>query len=124
MTDTIKDEKSVCCPELESLLSPEWFKALADGNRVSLLIELARCGRPCSVSELSNCCAVDFSVVSRHLKILQAAGIVSAEKDGKQVMYTARVADLIGLLRKLADSLEDSVRKNNENCKDDNNEER
>lgn len=51
---------------VDRLLDPELFKALSDPTRLLLLRCLLKCRRACSVSEVAECCEVDFSVVARH----------------------------------------------------------
>lgn len=87
---------------IDALLDPALFKALADPTRASLLACLAKCGRACSVSEVAECCKVDFSVVSRHLALLARAGLLDTEKQGREVRYRVRFRDLAGTLRALA----------------------
>jgi len=84
----------------------QFFRALSDPNRVALLNRLAACGRPCCVSELKECCPVDFSVTSRHLAMLREAGILAAEKCGKEVRYSVRFDEVIRQLRAMADAIE------------------
>ncbi len=91
---------------LDRLLSPEVFRALGDPTRVALLACLARCARECSVSEIAECCSVDFSVVSRHLSMLANVGVVASEKRGRTVFYRVRLRELCSTLRALADALE------------------
>lgn len=95
-----------CCSGLEELLLPRMFKALGDPNRVSILIRLAECCAPCSVSEVADFCPVDLSVVSRHLAILREAGILEAQKRGKEVYYTVCSQTLVDTLRSIADAIE------------------
>ena len=99
-------EDQPCCTGLTNWLSPAFFKALGDPNRVSILASLAEGGHEQTVTEVATCCSVDLSVVSRHLHILRDAGILQADKRGKQVYYTVRARELVGLLRNLADALE------------------
>lgn len=75
---------------VDHLLDPELFKALSDPTRLLLLRCLLKCRRACSVSEVAECCEVDFSVVARHLGLLARAGVLEARKDGRTVWYTAR----------------------------------
>lgn len=84
----------------------ELFKALADPNRVALLARLADCGRACTVSEIACCLPIDLSVVSRHLRQLREAGILYAERRGKEVRYKVRYGELARTLRALADAIE------------------
>jgi len=88
------------------LVEPRFFKALCDPNRIALLARLAQCGRACNVGEISCCCPVDLSVVSRHLAILRDAGVVEAEKRGKEVYYSLRFGAVVDTLRRLADAIE------------------
>ena len=93
-------------PSLSASLSPDFFKALADPNRVAILAQLARSHRSQTVSDVARRCPIDLSVVSRHLKILRAAGILESEKRGKLVFYRVRRPYLVALFRDLADALD------------------
>jgi DNA-binding transcriptional ArsR family regulator len=98
--------KQKCCEELANCLSPDFFKALADPNRVALLVRLAGGEKEQTVTDVSCCCPIDISVVSRHLGVLRDAGILEAQKRGREVYYSVRVDKLTTLLRNLADALE------------------
>lgn len=100
---------SRCCRAVDGLLRPGLFKALADPTRLRLLGCMIKCGRACSVSEVAECCSVDFSVVSRHLQALAREDVLSACKSGRSMRYSVRYANLCGLLRGLADAIEDCV---------------
>ncbi len=91
---------------IDSALSAGLFRALGDPTRLTLLACLAKCARPCSVSEVADCCSVDLSVVSRHLAILARAGVLSSEKRAKTVHYTVRFTDLAASLRAMADAID------------------
>lgn len=95
-----------CCPGLGTLLTPEFFKALCDPNRIRILCRLGEIGEPCTVSRIAECCPVDLSVVSRHLAILRQGGILRAERRGKEVYYSIRVGDVARIFRAIADALE------------------
>jgi ArsR family transcriptional regulator len=97
-----------CCPNLQRWLTPALFKALGDQTRLGLLAFLADGGGERTVSELGGCCPVDLSVVSRHLRVLRDAGVVEARKQGKEVFYRVRSTALAGILRGLADALEEA----------------
>ncbi|MBM4116368.1 helix-turn-helix transcriptional regulator [bacterium] len=90
---------------LDGLLSPALFKALGDPNRLALLLRLAAAGGPATVSALRGCCERDLSVVSRHLARLREAGIVVAERRGREVHYQL-TSDLASTLRAIADALD------------------
>jgi len=91
----------------DRLLEPEKLKALAEPTRGRLLSCLLKCGRPCSVSEVAACCSVDFSVVARHLATLARAGLVSSEKRGRTVWYSADGAGLAAWFRALGEAVDD-----------------
>lgn len=91
---------------LEDLISGELFRALCDDTRCAIVARLACCGTPTTVSDVADCCPVDLSVVSRHLGVLRDAGIVRAERRGRQVFYTADARALADALRRIADALE------------------
>ncbi len=95
-----------CCPSLGELLAPKLFKALGDPTRVGILARLAESCGPCTVSRLAEGLPVDFSVVSRHLGVLRDAGVVDAERRGKEVHYQVRYQSLVSGLRQLADAIE------------------
>jgi DNA-binding transcriptional ArsR family regulator len=92
--------------DLGAVLSHQLFRALADSNRIRLLDLLADRCRACSVSELADCLDVDLSVVSRHLALLRAAGVLRATKTGRTVLYEIQYDALAETLRGIADTLE------------------
>jgi DNA-binding transcriptional ArsR family regulator len=92
--------------DLGGVLSHQLFRALGDPTRVRLLDLLAERCRACSVSELADCLDVDLSVVSRHLALLRAAGVLRATKTGRNVLYEIQFDALAETLRGIADTLE------------------
>ncbi len=107
MTQTSKrPPRQRCCEPLGSVLSPRLFKALCDPNRVAILARLAESCGPSTVSQVAECCPVNLSVVSRHLAQLRDAGILHAEKRGKEVHYSIRAEELVSTLRAIADAIE------------------
>ncbi|MFN0134954.1 MAG: ArsR/SmtB family transcription factor [Phycisphaerae bacterium] len=94
-----------CCRPIDGLLDVELFRALSDPTRLRLLACLMKCSRACSVSEVAECCAVDFSVVSRHLLALARAGVVESKRDGRTVLYEVCYQPLSAKLRALAEAI-------------------
>jgi ArsR family transcriptional regulator len=82
------------------------FKALGDQNRMALFERLCSKKGKNSVKELSTCCDLDLSVVSRHLAHLKKAGALNARKDGREVLYEVNGKELAANLRALADYIE------------------
>ncbi|HDH26308.1 MAG TPA: ArsR family transcriptional regulator [Actinobacteria bacterium] len=109
VTQTCNDQTEAgCCSSdrLQEVLHPEFFKALSDPNRILLLAKLSAGGEPSTVSEAADCCTVDLSVVSRHLATMRDAGVLTAEKRGREVFYSVPYAELAANLRSIADALE------------------
>lgn len=90
---------------IDRRLDQQLFKALSDPTRLLVLSCLIKCGRPCSVSEVAECCDVEFSVVNKHMKVLAAAGVLSAEKQGRTVWYAARCGNLCERFARLIDAI-------------------
>lgn len=92
---------------VDRLLDPEFFKAIGEPTRARLLACLIKCGRPCSVTEVAECCSTDFSMVARHLAALARADVLDARKQGRTVWYSAEAKDLSARLRELADAIDE-----------------
>ena len=102
-----KNKKSRrCCPGVGTLLEPRFFKALCEPMRISILARLAQRGVPLSVGQVAESLPINISVVSRHLAILREAGVLSAEKNGKEVLYSVLYPRLVATLRTMADAVE------------------
>jgi len=82
------------------------LKALGEFNRLSLVYELCQCKTPQNAMCLCQCCSVDASGVSRHLKVLAHEGIVRSRKQGRTIQYSLNRADVAQQLRTLADLIE------------------
>ena len=96
--------KSCCSLETQKLAN--FLKALGEFNRLSLVYRLCDCKTPQNAMCLCECCDVDASVVSRHLKILSQEGVVKLEKQGRQRTYVLDRASVAKNLRDLADRVE------------------
>lgn len=102
---------------VDKLMEPALFKALAEPTRAKLLGCLIKCSRPCSVTEIAECCEIDFSVVARHLSMMARSGLLDAQKEGRTVWYTARSAELAERFRAIAAAIEEW--KSSDCCDDD-----
>ena len=91
---------------LDKALDASFFKALGDPTRLRLLACMAKCSRACSVTEVAECCDIDFCVVSRHLALLARAEILEVSKKGRTVYYAVRYEAVTKVLRELARALE------------------
>ena len=93
--------------KIDKLLDPEFFKALSDPKRARVLACLIKCARPCSVTEVAECCSVDFSMVARQLSALAKAGLLDANKKGRTMWYTARNEHLASTFHALGDAIDE-----------------
>lgn len=65
----------------------EVFRALADPLRVQLIDVLGRTGAA-SATALSARAPVSRQAVVKHLQVLQSAGLVTARRQGQEVLFT------------------------------------
>jgi len=95
-----------CCRTIGVHVDVKVFKALSDPTRVAILGRMGRSNRPCTVSEIACCTPIDVSVVSRHLHLLRDAGLVTAERVGKEVRYALDCEAIGTSLREVAEAFE------------------
>jgi len=95
---------------MESIL--RCLKALGDENRIRILMLLRQ--RELCVCQLMGVLGISQPLVSRHLSVLKAAGLVRARREGKLMYYsfteTARTGGKAGLLQLVADAVRDDAR--------------
>jgi DNA-binding transcriptional ArsR family regulator len=72
------------------------FHLLGDATRLRIVI--ACLSQPIAVGDIAGALALSSSLVSHHLRLLRAARIVKAERQGKQVFYSAADAHISSLL--------------------------
>jgi len=74
-----------------------FFKALGDRIRMDILQMLAD-GKPLSVTKIYQKLGHAQNLISHHLACLKNCGLVTAEKQGKQVFYRLRNKKVLKLL--------------------------
>ena len=79
------------------------FHLLGDPTR--LRIVLACLDQPTAVGEIAGGLDLSSSLVSHHLRLLRAARIVKAERQGKQVFYSTADAHISGVLRDMLEHI-------------------
>jgi len=80
-------------------------RALGNGHRLALLERLAQV--EASVETLASTADLTVGNASQHLQHLRRAGLVTANRSGKQVIYRLtdqRIVTLLGLLRQVAET--------------------
>ncbi|MCE8018003.1 metalloregulator ArsR/SmtB family transcription factor [Halomonas sp. MCCC 1A17488] len=80
-------------------------RALGNGHRLALLERLAQ--GDAAVETLANTTDLTIGNASQHLQHLRRAGLVTAQRSGKQMIYRLtdeRIVNLLGLLRQVAET--------------------
>jgi len=95
------------CEAIAALGDPEavasWarrFSLLADPGRLSLLVCIKAAG-PISVTDLAVASGMNDTTVSQALRLLRAAGVVAAERDGRVIRYSLADEEIGSLLARL-----------------------
>ena len=62
------------------------FAALGDETRLALVGELGR-GRACSIAQLTAGSKLTRQAITKHLRVLEGAGLVSCVRSGRQSLF-------------------------------------
>lgn len=73
-------------PPRDYAAAGDLLRALAAPVRIAIVLELRRA--PCCVHDLVDALAVPQPLVSQHLRVLKAAGVVRGERRGREVVYS------------------------------------
>ena len=73
--------------ELVEVLDSKFFKTLSEPVRVQLLKFLILNGRA-DIGSIAENMPQDRSVISRHLNLMQAVGVLKSEKESRHVFYS------------------------------------
>jgi DNA-binding transcriptional ArsR family regulator len=84
LKDVISGES--CLDELAAQFDARFFKTLSEPVRMDILRYLLLNGRS-DIGTIADAMPQDRSVVSRHLNLMQAAGILKCEKETRYVFY-------------------------------------
>jgi DNA-binding transcriptional ArsR family regulator len=80
------DNKPSVRDELKSNSCSKFMKALGTGERLKIVQSLLH--GPRNVTEIADLLGEPVANASHHLKILEAAGLVQTERDGKFIYYS------------------------------------
>lgn len=92
--------------ELEDI--SELLKVLAHPVRLCIVRGLLSSGG-CNVSHMQNCLDMPQSTVSQHLQKLRAAGVITGERKGLEIIYKVtddRAAKIVEILVNMEENLE------------------
>src|SRR5690606_2289098 len=63
------------------------FAALGDPHRIALVSRLCQKG-PLSIKDLTEGAAITRQAVTKHLRVLEAAGLARSERSGRETVWT------------------------------------
>ncbi|WP_102418234.1 helix-turn-helix transcriptional regulator [Mycobacterium sp. 4858] len=69
------------------------FDALGDPNRLRIIVRLCDLG-PSSTSQLTSVIPVSRQAASKHLQLLESAGLVTSSRRGRERVWAVRTAPL------------------------------
>jgi ArsR family transcriptional regulator, lead/cadmium/zinc/bismuth-responsive transcriptional repressor len=81
----------------------DMFRLMGDHSRLRIVLQCLE--GPTAVGEIAERLGLSPSLVSHHLRLLRAARIVRAEREGKHVYYSAADAHISGVLRDMMEHL-------------------
>ena len=81
--------------------------AISEPNRILLIYAVAE--KPLSVNNLAEIVGISQSAASRHLKVLRERGLIQAQRDGAQVIYSLTDERFIKALDLLRDVMLDQL---------------
>ncbi len=73
------------------------FAALGDPTRLDLVERLAGTGAPRSLAELSSGLPLSRQAVSKHLRVLEGAGLVTSTRAGRETHFALHPEGLDGV---------------------------
>jgi DNA-binding transcriptional ArsR family regulator len=87
------------------------FAALGDETRLALIGKLSN-GPPQSISRLAEGSTLTRQAVTKHLRVLQSAGVVRSVRAGRESLFEFRhepLAELRSYLERVSDQWEDAL---------------
>jgi DNA-binding transcriptional ArsR family regulator len=77
-----------------TLAAAPLFDALGDPNRLRIVVRLCESG-PSSTSQVTEAVSVTRQAATKHLELLQAAGLVASDRRGRERIWTLQTRPLI-----------------------------
>lgn len=84
----------------------EMFRLMGDASRLKIVMMCL--GEPKCVSDIARATELSPSLVSHHLRLLRAARMLRAERQGKQVFYAAADAHVRSVISDMIDHVRES----------------
>ncbi|OBK33128.1 transcriptional regulator [Mycobacterium sp. 1245111.1] len=77
-----------------TLAAAPLFDALGDPNRLRIVVRLCESG-PSSTSQVTESVSVTRQAATKHLELLQSAGLVASSRRGRERIWTLQTRPLI-----------------------------
>jgi DNA-binding transcriptional ArsR family regulator len=100
----LQRDKTVLVEELAKNFDSKFFKSLSEPVRQRLIKYLMLNGRS-DIGTIAKHLPQDRSVISRHLRLMQEAGILICEKEGRFVYYGINGKEFLAKLESLVDQI-------------------
>lgn len=100
----IEQGKIQIAEELVEILDSLFFKTLSEPVRVQLLKFLLVNGRS-DIGTIAEQMPQDRSVISRHLNLMQSAGILTCEKESRHIYYAINAETFLEKVESIAEKL-------------------
>jgi len=100
----LQRDKNVLVDELAKNFDSKFFKSLSEPVRQQLIKFLMLNGRS-DIGTIAKHLPQDRSVISRHLRLMQEAGILICEKEGRFVYYSINGQEFLAKLESLVDQI-------------------
>jgi DNA-binding transcriptional ArsR family regulator len=99
-----RDDAALACIDI---INTDFFRALCEPARVQIFSQLVRLGRS-DIGTIAEALPQDRSVIARHLQLMERAGLVQSETEGRHTFYdingqavARRVESIANLIRSL-----------------------
>jgi DNA-binding transcriptional ArsR family regulator len=84
------------------------FRALGDEQRQRILLMFER-GEELTVKDIFDACPLSRTAVAHHVRVLREAGVITAEKRGKEVFLKPNPSAVLEALERLRDYIEETL---------------
>ncbi len=101
MIETDNISRGQIAEELVDLLDSRFFKSLSEPGRVQILKFLLINGRS-DIAAIADSMPQDRSVISRHLNLMQEAGILTGEKVSRHMYYSIDASEFLDKVEGIA----------------------
>jgi DNA-binding transcriptional ArsR family regulator len=87
-----------------AVLDADFFKAFCDPTRLEVVRQMIKLGRA-DIGAIAEGLPQDRSVVSRHLQVLEQAGVAASTREGRQVFYELNGPAIVSKLTIMRDAV-------------------